>query len=89
MPPTSSYTIVYVKVQINGDTHGEVMSNIRSKPKCPLSPILFSLYIEELETYLDEIGGDLHVYLIRWLSFFYMLMILLCSLNQDQAYKDF
>ena len=46
------------KVQINDDTHDEVMSNIGVKQRCPLSPILFGLYIDELETYLDEISGD-------------------------------
>ena len=37
---------------------GEVMFDIDVKQRCPLSPILFNLYIDELETYLDEINGD-------------------------------
>ena len=44
--------------QINGDTHGEVMSDSGLKQGCPLSPTLFGLNIDELETYLDEINGD-------------------------------
>ena len=52
------YTTVYAKVRINGDTHGEVMSDIGVNQGCPLSPTLFVLYIDELETYLDEIDGD-------------------------------
>jgi hypothetical protein len=34
------------------------MSNIGFKQGCPLSLTLFGLYIDELETYLDEIDGD-------------------------------
>ena len=54
------YIVVYAKVWINGDTHDEVMSNIGVKQGCPLSPphTQFGLYIDELETYLDEIDGD-------------------------------
>ena len=52
------YNVIYPKFQINGDTHGEVMSYIGVKQGCPLSPILFGLYIDELETYLDKIDGD-------------------------------
>ena len=51
------YITIYAKVQINNDTHGEVMSNISVKQRCPYST-LFNLYIDELETYLDEISGD-------------------------------
>ena len=49
------YTIVYAEVWINGDTHGEVMSDISAKQWCPLSPTMFGSYIDELETYFDEI----------------------------------
>ena len=52
------YTIIYTKVQINGDTHGEKMSNIGVKQGCPLSPTLFELYIDELEIYLDKIDKN-------------------------------
>ena len=49
------YTALCAKVQINADTHGEVMSNIGIKQGCLLFPTLFGLYIDELETYLDKI----------------------------------
>ena len=47
-------TIIYM----NGNTYSEVMSNINVKQWCPLSPTLFDLCIDELETCLDEIDGD-------------------------------
>ena len=60
------------------------------KHGCPLSPTMFGLIIDELETYLKNIEGvRLHVYLTWWLPFFFMLTILFCFLHQDQAYKDF
>ena len=34
------------------------MSHTSVKQKCPLSPTLFSMYIDELETYLDDIDGN-------------------------------
>ena len=52
------HTAIYTKVQINGDTHGEVMSDTGVKQGCPLSPTLFNLYIDELQTYLDEFNRD-------------------------------
>jgi hypothetical protein len=52
------FTIIYVKVYINGNTHGEVMSDIGVKQGCPLTSTLFGLYIDELETYLDEVDWD-------------------------------
>ena len=52
------YTAIYAKVRTNDDTHGEVMSDIGVKQGCPLSPTLFGLYTNELETYLDEINID-------------------------------
>ena len=42
----------------NCDTHGEVMSDISVKQGCPLSPIIFGSYNDELETYLDETDMD-------------------------------
>jgi hypothetical protein len=52
------YITIYAKVRINEDTYDEVMSDIGVKLGCPLSPTLFGLYINKLETYLDEINGD-------------------------------
>ena len=52
------YTVVYAKVQINGDTYGEVMSNFSVKEWCPLSPTLFNSYIDEFGTYLNKIDRD-------------------------------
>ena len=46
------------KLQINGDTHDEVMLDNCVERECPLPLILFSLHIDDLETYLDEIDGD-------------------------------
>ena len=34
------------------------MLEIGVKQECPLSLILFDMYIDELEKYLDEINGD-------------------------------
>ena len=48
----------HAKVWINGNTHGEQMSNIGAKQGCPLSPTLVGLYIDELETNLKEINMD-------------------------------
>ena len=47
---------MYTKVCAN--TYGEVMSDINVKQVCSLSLTLFSLYIDELGTYLDKIDGD-------------------------------
>ena len=49
------YTAVYAKVRINSGTHGGVMFDIGVKQKCFLSPTLFGLNIDDLETYLDKI----------------------------------
>ena len=49
---------IYIEVQIDGDTHDEVMSDIGVKQRCPLSPTLFGLYVDKLETYLDEINRE-------------------------------
>ena len=80
-------TIVYAKVRINDDTHGEGMSNIGVKQGCPLSPTIFGLNIEELVTYLDEINGDSSC--LSNMAFFFMLTKLFYSLDQAQAYKTF
>jgi uncharacterized protein YpbB len=42
----------------NGNTHGQKMFDIGVKQGCPLSPTLFGLYIDELETNLDKVNGD-------------------------------
>ena len=55
----------------------------------PGAPTLFGLYINELETYLDETNGGTPFYLIWWLPFFSMLTRFFCSLNLGHAYKDF
>jgi hypothetical protein len=34
------------------------MPDIGVKQVCPLSPTLFSLYIHELQMYLDKVGRD-------------------------------
>ena len=52
------YTAVFAKVQIYDNTRGELMSDIGDKQGCLISPTLFSLYIDELETYVDEINKD-------------------------------
>ena len=54
------YIAIYAKIQTNGDTHGEVMSNIGVKQQCllPPPPTLFGLYIDELDIYLDKINRD-------------------------------
>ena len=50
------YIVVHAKVQIDGNTHNEVMFDIGVKQGCPLSPTLFGLYIDEPKTCLDEIN---------------------------------
>ena len=95
VPPDLHYAIkvvhivVYIKIWTNGNTHDEVMSEIGVKQGCPLSPIIFNLYIDELETYLDEINGDYFCLFNAILIFFFVLMMWFYSLNHEHAYKDF
>lgn len=77
------YTTIYAKVLINEDAHGELMSNSGVKQTCPFFLTLFSLYIDELETCMDETNTILRVHM--WLPFFSILTMLFCSLNYDQA----
>jgi hypothetical protein len=58
------------------------------KQGCPLSLALFTLYIDELETCLDNIDGDLCVYLTQWLAFSFMMTMFFCSLNHEHASKE-
>lgn len=52
------YTIINARVQINSDKHDKVMVDFGVKQGCPLLPTLFSLYIDEFDTYMDKITGD-------------------------------
>ena len=81
-------TTVYAKVWLNGNTHGEAMSDVFVRLEYPLSPTLSRLYIDELEHIWTILTGVLHVYSTRWVPFSFMLTMLSCSLNQEQAYKD-
>lgn len=45
------YTTIYASTRINGDTHDVIMYDVGVKQGCCLSPTLFSLYIDALETY--------------------------------------
>lgn len=45
------------------------MHNIGVKQGCPLSTTLFGLYIDELETYLDDIGEDFFKILVAILLY--------------------
>ena len=83
------YITVYAKVQINGDTHGEIMFDIGVKQGCPLSPTLFSLYIVEFETHLDEIDGDSLCLFNTMVAILLYADDLFYSLDQEQAYKGF
>ena len=83
------YTTICAKVRINDDTRGEVMSDIGVKQGCPLSPTLFGLHIDELETYLDKIDIDSPCLINTMVPFFFVLMMLFYSLDQEQAYKEF
>ena len=40
------------------NTNVEVMFDSGAKQRCPLSSTLFGLYIDEVETYLDEIDME-------------------------------
>ena len=83
------YTTVYAKVQINGDTHREVLSDIGVKQGCSLSSTLFGLYIDQLETYLDEINKDFPCLFNTVVAIPLMMMMLFYFLNQENSYKDF
>ena len=50
------YERVVGRVQINTSLSAEVMSTIGVKHGCPLSPTLFSLYIDEFETTIRTLG---------------------------------
>lgn len=45
------------------------MLNIGIKQECPLFPTLFGLYINELKTYLEEIDGNIGIYLTKMVVF--------------------
>ena len=83
------YTAVYVEVWINGDTHDEVMSDIGVKQGCPSPPNYSACTLMNLEPIWMSSMGILHAYLAKWLSFFFMPMMLFYSLDHPQAYKDF
>ena len=70
------YTAIYAKVRINGNNHGEIMSDIGVKQDYPLFPTLVGLYIVELETYLDEIDGD-------FLCLFSTMVVILLYVDND------
>lgn len=52
------FTIVYDKVWINGNTHGVIMLSFGVKQRCPLSPTLINMYIDEFEACLNILMGD-------------------------------
>ena len=64
------------------------MSYIGVKQEGILFPTLIGLYIDEVETYLDEINGDSPCLLNTMVAIFFMLTMLFYYLNIEQAYKD-
>ena len=73
------HTTIYAKVQINGDTHGEVMSNIGVEQGCPISPTLFGMYIDKFEKNIwTRSMGILCAYLIWQSPIFFMLTMIMC-----------
>ena len=83
------YTAVYTKVRINGNTHGEVMSDIGVTQGCPLCPTLFDVYIGELKTYLNKSNmGSLCLFNTMVAILLYVVDVLFYSLNLERAYKD-
>ena len=51
------YERVTSQVRIGTSWTTEIMSTIGVKQGCPLSPTLFGLYIDELETTIRTLGG--------------------------------
>lgn len=54
----SLQTTICAKVRIDGIDMTNMMFDIGVKQGCPVPPTLSGLYIEELETYLNEIDKD-------------------------------
>ena len=83
------YSTIYAKTRINEDTHGEVMSDIGVKQGCSLSPTMFSLYIDVLETYLKKIDEDSPCLFDIVVAILLYVDDVGFLLNLEHAYKDF
>lgn len=70
-------------------THCEGMSHIGVKQGCPLSPHYLAYTLMNLELIWMRSTEILHVYLTHRSAFFFMLLMLFCSLNQEHTYKDY
>lgn len=84
------YTTVYAKIRPNIDTHGEVMSDIDFKQGHPFPTHYPTCALMNLKhIYLDKFNMDSMCLFNTRLPFFFILMMLFCSLIMSTATKTY